>query len=281
MSNMGEIGSLGDLFKGRRGLITGIANERSLAWTVAKMCSDAGAKLALTYQGEAVEKNANVLAKETNCSILEVCDVLDQESIAKLFKVIGQKWGKIDFLLHSIGFSNRHELRGRYVDTTLENFLMTMNVSCYSFTAMARHAAELMKEDGGSLLTLSYYGAEKSIPNYNVMGVAKAALESSVRYIAADLGKDKIRANALSAGPVRTLASSGIGDFRLVLKWVEKNSPMRCNVSHVDVAKSAFYLLSDLSSGVTGEVLHVDNGCNSVGMASIDSFLEEDKDASK
>lgn len=260
------------LLNGKRGIITGIANEKSLAWSIAKLCSDSGAEIAITYQGPIVEKNAYILAKETHCSIVEACDVSSQESIEHVFDVIKERWGRLDFMLHAIGFSDKNELRGRYADTSQSNFLMTMNVSCYSLTAMARHAANLMEDNGGSLLTLSYFGAEKSIPNYNVMGVAKAALESSVRYLAADLGKNGIRVNALSAGPVRTLASSGIGDFKLVLKLVEQNAPLRRNITTEEVAKCALFLLSDLSSGVTGEVLHVDGGYNSIGMMTLDAM---------
>ena len=263
------------LMSGMRGLITGIANEKSLAWSIAKACSEAGADLALTYQGSLVEKNVRILAKETNSEIVEICDVNSQESIANVFDIIAKKWGKLDFVLHAIGFSNKDELRGRYVDTSLENFLNTMNVSCYSFTAMAKHAAALMS-DGGTLLTLTYFGSERYVPNYNVMGLAKAALESSVRYLASDLGKNGIRVNALSAGPVRTLASSGIGDFRSVLKWVEKNAPLRRNITHLDVAKSAVFLLSEMSSGVTGEILYVDNGYNTVGVCPLDSIKDSE-----
>lgn len=267
--------SVTDLLKGKRGLITGVANEKSLAWTIAKLCYNAGAQIAIAYQGPAVEKSAKALAQDTNCNIIEVCDVGSQESIAHMFDVIADKWGYLDFVLHAIGFSDKNELRGRYVDTSQENFLMTMNISCYSFTSMAKSAACLMKGRRGSMLTLSYLGAERSIPNYNVMGVAKAALESSVRYLAADLGKDGIRVNALSAGPVRTLASSGIGDFKLVLKWVEQNAPMRKNVTTDDVARSALFLLSDLSSGISGEVMHVDNGYHSIGMCALENIKQD------
>lgn len=253
------------LLHGKKGLIMGIANDKSIAWGIAQACAAQGAELALSYQGEILEKRLIPLAKELGTEFLVVCDVTDQASIVQAFDVIRAKWGRLDFVVHAIGFSDKSELKGRYVDTSLENFLNTMNVSCYSFTKVAKHAAELMQESG-ALLTLTYYGAEKSIPNYNVMGVAKSALESSVRYIAADLGRNNIRVNAISAGPIKTLAASGISDFRSFLKLAEQASPLKRNVTIQDVAKTAVYLLSDLSSGVTGEILHVDSGYNSIGM---------------
>ncbi|NDW52369.1 enoyl-ACP reductase FabI [Aliiroseovarius sp. PrR006] len=259
-----------ELMKGKRGLIMGLANDKSIAWGIAKACADAGAELAFSYQGEALKKRVGPLADQLGSDIVLECDVADQASIDALFAELEKKWGKLDFIVHAIGFSDKNELRGRYVDTSPENFRMTMDISVYSFTAVARRAADLMT-DGGSMLTLTYYGAEQVMPHYNVMGVAKAALEASVRYLAEDLGKDGIRVNSISAGPIKTLAASGIGDFRYILKWNELNSPLRRNVSINDVGNSALYLLSDLGSGVTGETHHVDAGYHVVGMKAVDA----------
>jgi enoyl-[acyl-carrier protein] reductase I len=261
------------LMAGKRGLIMGVANERSIAWGIAKATSAQGAQLAFTYQGEALEKRVRPLAQSIGSDILEPCDVTDAASVEALFDNLGKKWGKLDFAVHAIAFSDKDQLKGRYVDTTRDNFTRTMDISCYSFTEMCRFAAPLMK-DGGSLLTLTYYGAERVMPHYNVMGVAKAALEASVRYLAADLGKQGIRVNAISAGPIKTLAASGIGDFRHILKWNELNSPLRRNVTTEEVGGSALYLLSDLGSAVTGEVHHVDSGYNVIGMMAVDNAAE-------
>jgi enoyl-[acyl-carrier protein] reductase I len=260
----------GTLMKGKRGLIMGLANDKSLAWGISRYVAAQGAELAFTFQGEALEKRVRPLAGSLNSKIILPCDVTDEASMNAVFEAIGKEWGKLDFLVHAIGFSDKNELRGRYVDTSFANFAMTMNISCYSFTALAQRAVPLMK-DGGSLLTLTYYGAERVMPHYNVMGVAKAALESSVRYLAADLGGAKIRVNAISAGPVKTLAASGIGDFRYILKWNELNAPMQRNTTLDDVGGAALYLLSDLSTGTTGEVLHVDSGYHVVGMKRVDA----------
>jgi enoyl-[acyl-carrier protein] reductase I len=259
-----------EILKGKRGLIMGVANERSLAWGIAQACHQAGAELAFTYQGDALKKRVVPLAQSVNSDITLECDVSKMESIDQAFNKISKIWNKLDFVVHAIGFSDKNELRGRYVDTSLPNFEMTMNISVYSFTAVAQRAEQLMHE-GGSLLTLTYYGAEKVLPHYNVMGVAKAALEASVKYMAMDLGKKNIRVNCLSAGTVKTLAASGIGDFRYIMKWNELNSPLRRNVTQQEVGKSAIYLLSDLSSGVTGENLHVDAGYHVVGMKAEDA----------
>ena len=258
------------LMTGKRGLIMGLANEKSIAWGIAQACFEAGADMAFSYQGEALKKRVGPLAEKVGSDFLIECDVSDNSSILKLFAEIEKEWGQLDFLVHAIGFSDKTELRGRYVDTSLENFNMTMNISVYSFTAVARQAEKLMP-NGGSMLTLTYYGAEQVMPHYNVMGVAKAASETSVKYLAEDLGKDNIRVNAVSAGPIKTLAASGIGDFRYILKWNELNSPLRRNVTIDDVGKSALYLLSELGSGVTGEVLHVDSGYHIVGMKAVDA----------
>ena len=258
------------LMKGRRGLIMGLANDKSIAWGIAKALADQGAELAFSYQGDALKKRVEPLAAQIGSDFLAECDVADEASIDALFQTIATPWGKIDFLVHAIGFSDKNELRGRYVDTSADNFRMTMDISVYSFTAVARRAAAMMP-NGGSMLTLTYYGAERVMPHYNVMGVAKAALEASVRYLAEDFGKDGIRVNAISAGPIKTLAASGIGDFRYILKWNELNSPLRRNVSQEDVGKSALYLLSDLGSGVTGETHHVDSGYHIVGMKAVDA----------
>jgi len=260
----------GEFMKGKRGLIMGVANQHSLAWGIAKELHAAGAEIAFTYQGEVFEKRVRPLANEIGVTHLLSCDVREEESIKNAFSILEKEWGKIEFIVHAIGYSDKEELKGQYLATTRENFLSTMDISCYSFTAVARHAMPLMKE-GGSLLTLTYYGAERVMPHYNVMGVAKAALEASVRYLAADMGSKNIRVNALSAGPIKTLAASGIGDFRYILKWNENNSPLRRNVTTEDVGRTGLYLLSDLSSGVTGEVVHVDSGYHVVGMKAIDS----------
>ena len=263
-------GGFKGLLAGKRGLVMGVANDKSIAWAIAKSCADAGAEIAFTYQGEALKRRVEPLAASIGSSILLPCDVTDEASLDATFETIKQQWGKLDFVLHAIAFSDKEELRGRYVDTSAANFQLTMNISCYSFTAVAQRAEPLMTA-GGSLLTLTYYGAERVMPHYNVMGVAKAALEASVRYLAADLGRKNIRVNALSAGPMRTLAAAGIGDFRYILKWNELNSPLRRNVTQDDVGGSGLYLLSDLSSGVTGETHHVDCGYHLVGMKAEDA----------
>ncbi|MDG2259334.1 MAG: enoyl-ACP reductase FabI [Paracoccaceae bacterium] len=258
------------LMQGKRGLIMGLANDKSIAWGIAKACADAGAELAFSYQGDALKKRVDPLAAQLGSNIVLPCDVGDEGSIDTLFDALEEKWGKLDFVVHAIGFSDKGELRGRYVDTTRDNFTMTMDISVYSFTAVMQRAEKMMK-DGGSAITMTYYGAERIMPHYNVMGVAKAALEASVRYMAEDLGKDGIRVNAISAGPIKTLAASGIGDFRYIMKWNEYNSPLRRNVTIDDVGKSALYLLSDLGSGVTGETHHVDAGYHVVGMKAVDA----------
>ena len=259
-----------DLMAGKRGLIMGLANDKSIAWGIAKALADAGAELAFSYQGDALKKRVDPLAAQLGSDIVMECDVSDQSSLDRLFSDLEAKWGKMDFVVHAIGFSDKNELRGRYVDTSPENFAMTMDISVYSFTAVAKRAAAMLP-DGGSMLTLTYYGAERVMPHYNVMGVAKAALEASVRYLAEDLGKDGIRVNSISAGPIKTLAASGIGDFRYIMKWNEYNSPLRRNVSIDDVGGSALYLLSNLGAGVTGETHHVDAGYHVVGMKAVDA----------
>ena len=259
-----------NLMQGKRGLIMGLANDKSIAWGIAKACAEAGAEMCFSYQGDALKKRVEPLAAQVGSDFVAECDVADAISVDALFEAIKQRWGKLDFIVHAIGFSDKSELRGRYVDTSLDNFRMTMDISVYSFTAVAQRAEKLMTE-GGSMLTLTYYGAEQVMPHYNVMGVAKAALEASVMYLAEDLGKDNIRVNAISAGPIKTLAASGIGDFRYIMKWNELNSPLRRNVTTEDVGKSALYLLSDLGSGVTGETLHVDAGYHVVGMKAVDA----------
>lgn len=258
------------IMKGKKGLIMGVANDRSIAWGIAKTVSDQGAELAFTYQGEALERRVKPLAEQVNSNIVLPCDVTDEESLDKTFKTIEKEWGKIDFIVHAIAFSDKNELDGRYVDTTRENFKRTMDISVYSFTAVAQKALPILSEDA-SLLTLTYYGAERVMPHYNVMGVAKAALEASVRYLATDLGPEGVRVNAISAGPIKTLAASGIGDFRYIMKWNEYNAPLQRNVTIEDVGRSGLYLLSDLGSGVTGEVLHVDAGYHTVGMVDVDN----------
>jgi enoyl-[acyl-carrier protein] reductase I len=258
------------LMAGKRGLIMGLANDRSLAWGIARQLGDHGAELAFSYQGEALEKRVRPLAEQVGSSLLVDCDVSNMDALDRTFAELKKSWDRLDFIVHAIGFSDKNELRGGYVDTSLDNFLMTMNISVYSFVAVAQRAREMMT-DGGSLLTLSYYGAEKVIPHYNVMGVAKSALETSVKYLAADLGRENIRVNAISAGPIKTLAASGIGDFRYIMKWNEYNSPLRRNVTIEDVGGAGLYLLSDLASGVTGEIHHVDAGYNVVGMKAEDA----------
>ncbi|MFN3725728.1 MAG: enoyl-ACP reductase FabI [Allosphingosinicella sp.] len=258
------------LMKGKRGLIMGLANDRSLAWGIAKALAEQGAELAFSYQGEAMEKRVRPLAEQLGSDLLINCDVSDMAELDSAFAKLGERWPTIDFLVHAIGFSDKNELRGKYVDTSLDNFLLTMNISAYSFVAVTTRARAMMP-NGGSILTLSYYGAEKVIPHYNVMGVAKAALETSVKYLAVDLGPENIRVNAISAGPIKTLAASGIGDFRYILKWNELNSPLKRNVTIEDVGGGALYLLSDLASGVTGEIHHVDCGYNAIGMKAEDA----------
>ncbi|AKQ41136.1 enoyl-(acyl-carrier-protein) reductase NADH [Aurantiacibacter atlanticus] len=258
------------LMAGKKGLIMGLANDRSLAWGIAQMLREAGAELAFSYQGEALKKRVAPLAEQVGSDFLIDCDVSDMGAMDEAFAQIEKRWGKMDFLIHAIGFSDKNELRGEYVDTSLENFLMTMNISAYSLVAVAKRARPLMR-DGGSIVTLTHYGAEKVVPHYNVMGVAKAALETSVQYLANDLGPENIRVNAISAGPIKTLAASGIGDFRYILKWNELNAPLRRNVTIEDVGGAGLYLCSDLSSGVTGETHHVDAGYHVVGMKQEDA----------
>ncbi|MBH5321362.1 enoyl-ACP reductase FabI [Aurantiacibacter sediminis] len=258
------------LMAGKKGLIMGLANDKSLAWGIAKKLHEQGAEMAFSYQGEALKKRVGPLAEQVGSDFLIECDVADMANMDAAFAEIEKRWGKLDFLVHAIGFSDKSELRGKYVDTSLDNFLMTMNISAYSLVAAAKRAAPLMSE-GGSIVTLTYYGAEKVIPHYNVMGVAKAALETSVQYLANDLGPDNIRVNAISAGPIKTLAASGIGDFRYILKWNELNAPLRRNVTIEDVGGAGLYLCSDLSSGVTGETHHVDAGYHVVGMKQEDA----------
>ena len=258
------------LMAGKRGLVMGLANDRSIAWGIAKALATQGAELAITYQVEALEKRVRPLAEELHAPIIMLCDLMVPEQVDALFEEIKQRWGRLDFVVHAVAFSDKSELSGDYVATTRGNFLRTMDVSVYSFTDLAQRALPLMT-DGGSLVTLTYYGAERVMPHYNVMGVAKAALEASVRYLAADLGKRRIRVNAISAGPIKTLAASGIGDFRYILKWNEFNAPMRRNVTIDEVGNAALYLLSDLGTGVTGEVMHVDCGYHVVGMLAVDA----------
>jgi enoyl-[acyl-carrier protein] reductase I len=258
------------IMAGKRGIVMGVANDRSIAWGITSALAAHGAELAFTYQSEALEKRVRPLAESVGSNILIPCDVSDEKSIDAAFARIAEEWGSIDFLVHAIAFSDKNELDGEYLATTRTNFLNTMDISVYSFTAVAQRAVPIMNE-GGSLLTLTYYGAERVMPHYNVMGVAKAALEASVRYMATDLGGRNIRVNAISAGPIKTLAASGIGDFRYILKWNEYNSPLKRNVTTEEVGRSALFLLSDLGSGVTGEVLHVDAGYHTVGMVSVDS----------
>jgi enoyl-[acyl-carrier protein] reductase I len=262
------------LLAGKKGLVLGLANDRSIAWGIAKAASEAGADIAFTYQGEPLLKRVEPLVKELNPdNLLLPCDVTDEASVAAVFETLKETWGTIDFVVHAVAFSDKDQLKGKYMDTTRDNFLLTMDVSVFSFTDIAKRAAAIMN-DGGSMLTLSYLGAERVMPHYNVMGVAKAALEASVRYLAADLGDRGIRVNAISAGPIKTLAASGIGDFRYILKWNQFNSPMQRNVTIDDVGSSGLYLLSDLSRGVTGEVHHVDSGYHTVGMMNMYSVGE-------
>ncbi len=259
-----------NLMAGKRGIILGLANKRSIAWGICKSLADAGAEIALTYQGEALGKRVVPLAEELGAWVVGECDVTDETSMDRVFADLEKKWGRMDFMVHAIGFSDKNELTGRYVDTSPANFRMSMDISVYSFTALAQRAEKLMSE-GGSMLTLTYYGAEKVMPHYNVMGVAKAALEASVRYLAVDLGKQNIRVNAISAGPIKTLAASGIGDFRYILKWNEYNSPLKRTTTIEEVGDSALYLLSDLGRGTSGEILHVDSGYHVVGMKAVDA----------
>ncbi len=258
------------LMKGKRGLIMGVANDRSIAWGIAETCHNHGAELAFTFQGDALEKRVRPLADSVQSKIVVPCDVTDHKSIDATFSAVEKEWGSLDFVVHAIAYSDKNELDGMYLNTTRENFLKTMDISVYSFTAVAQRAVPLMK-NGGSLITMSYHGAERVMPHYNVMGVAKAALEASVRYLANDVGKNGIRVNAISAGPIKTLAASGIGDFRYILKWNELNSPLRRNVTTQEVGGAGLFLLSDLGAGVTGEVLYVDSGYHTVGMVCVDS----------
>ena len=258
------------IMAGKKGLIMGLANDRSLAWGIAQKLAENGAELAFSYQGEALERRVRPLAEQLGSNLLVDCDVSDMAALDRTFAKLRESWDSLDFVVHAIGFSDKNELRGKFVDTSLDNFLLTMNISVYSFVAVAQRAARMM-QSGGSLLTLSYYGAEKVIPHYNVMGLAKAALETSVKYLAMDLGPDGIRVNAISAGPIKTLAASGIGDFRYIMKWNEYNSPLRRNVTIEDVGGAGLYLCSDLSAGVTGEIHHVDAGYNVVGMKAEDA----------
>ena len=253
------------LLAGKKGIITGVANQLSIAWAIAQLAKEHGAEIALTYQGEVLEKRVMPLAEELGCAFVAECDVTDEASMDRLFETAKKKWGKIDFIIHGIAFADKDELRGRYIDTSLPNFLNSMNISCYSLTALAKRAEPLMK-DGGSIITLTYYGAEKVIPFYNVMGLAKSALETSVKYLAYDMGPGNIRVNAISAGPIKTLAASGIGDFKSMLKIHESTSPLKRNTTQQDVAGAAVYLLSELANGVTGEIHYVDSGYNVMGM---------------
>ncbi len=260
----------GNLMKGKRGIIMGVANNRSIGWGIAQALHAQGAEIAFTYQGEALEKRIYPLAESIGSDVVVPCDVTSDEDIDRAFNEVKEKWGKIDFLVHAIGYSDKEELKGEYVDTSRKNFQNTMDISCYSFTAVAKRAREMMT-DGGSMVTLTYLGGERVLPHYNVMGVAKAALEASVRYLAADLGKDNIRVNAISAGPLKTLAASGIGDFRYIFKWNEYNAPLKRNTTLEDVGGAGLYLLSDLGQGVTGETHHVDCGYHIVGMKALDA----------
>jgi enoyl-[acyl-carrier protein] reductase I len=262
-----------EIMKGKKGLVMGVANDRSIAWGLSKALADAGAELAFTYQGESLAKRVRPLAESLGSHLVIPCDVSDEESLDAAFKQIEEQFGQLDFVIHAIAYSDKSELDGLYLNTSRENFKHTMDISVYSFTAVAQRAVPLMKE-GGSLLTLTYYGAERVMPHYNVMGVAKAALEASVRYLATDLGPKNIRVNAISAGPIKTLAASGIGDFRFILKWNEYNAPLRRNITIEDVGNSGLFLLSDLGSGITGEVMHVDAGYHTVGMVAVDKISE-------
>lgn len=261
---------VGTLLKGKKGIVMGLANDKSLAWGIALAAAKQGAEIAITYQGEIMEKRVAPLAAELGSNFIIPCDVSDEDSIDQMVKIVESKWGKLDFIVHAIGFSDKNELKGRYVDTSLGNFLNTMHISCYSFTQVIKKIEHLM-HDGGSCLTLTYHGAERVMPHYNVMGVAKAALEASVKYLANDLGSKNIRVNAISAGPIKTLAASGISDFRYILKWNEYNAPLRRNTTIWDVGKAALFLLSELSSGTTGENIYVDSGYHVVGMKQVDA----------
>ena len=267
---MTQTGTSNGVMHGKKGLIMGVANDRSIAWGIAAKLAEQGAKLAFTFQGEALQKRVIPLAASIGSDLVMPCDVTDATSMDAVFSTLQQKWGKLDFVLHAIAYSDKEELKGDYVDTSRQNFQRTMDISVYSFTAVAKRAAAIMN-DGGSMLTLTYYGAERVMPHYNVMGVAKAALEASVRYLAVDLGGRNVRVNGLSAGPMKTLAASGIGDFRYILKWNQHNSPLKRNVTLDDVGGAGVYLLSDLSSGVTGEIHHVDCGYHVVGMKAVDA----------
>ena len=267
---MTQTGTSNGVMQGKKGLIMGVANDRSIAWGIAAKLAEQGAELAFTFQGEALQKRVTPLAASVGSDLVMPCDVTDEVSMDAVFSTLKQKWGKLDFVLHAIAYSDKEELKGGYVDTSRQNFQRTMDISVYSFTAVAKRAAEMMN-DGGSMLTLTYYGAERVMPHYNVMGVAKAALEASIRYLAVDLGGRNIRVNGLSAGPMKTLAASGIGDFRYILKWNQYNSPLKRNVTLDDVGGAGMYLLSDLSSGVTGETHHVDCGYHVVGMKAVDA----------
>jgi enoyl-[acyl-carrier protein] reductase I len=267
---MNSVADVSGIMAGKRGLVMGVANERSIAWGISAAAAAQGAELAFTYQGDALKKRVEPLAASIGSSLVMPCDVTDEASMNAIFEELKKTWGSIDFIVHAIAYSDKEELKGEYVDTTRDNFQRTMDISVYSFTALARRAAELMT-DGGSMITLTYYGAERVMPHYNVMGVAKAALEASVRYLAVDLGGKNIRVNGLSAGPMKTLAASGIGDFRYILKWNEYNSPLKRNVTLDDVGGAGVYLLSDLSSGVSGETHHVDCGYHVVGMKAVDA----------
>lgn len=258
------------LLAGKKGLIMGVANDRSIAWGIAQQAALHGAQLGFTFQGDALEKRVRPLAASVNSTLVVPCDVCDDAAIDATFDAVEKEWGELDFIVHAIAFSDKNELDGLYLNTTRANFNKTMDISCYSFTAVAQRAARLMK-NGGSMITLSYYGAERVMPHYNVMGVAKAALEASVRYLATDLGANNIRVNAISAGPIKTLAASGIGDFNYILKWNAANAPLNRNVTQNEVGGSALFLLSDLGSGVTGEVLHVDAGYHTVGMLNVNT----------
>jgi enoyl-[acyl-carrier protein] reductase I len=267
------MGERSGLMAGKRGLVMGVANDRSIAWGIARAIAAEGAGLAFTYQGEALLKRVKPLADSVGATHILPCDVTDEGSLDAVFAALGEDWGAIDFVVHAIAFSDKEELKGRYVETSRQNFTMTLDISCYSFTAVCQRAIKLMPK-GGSLLTLTYYGAERVMPHYNVMGVAKAALEASVRYLAADLGSQGVRVNAISAGPIKTLAASGIGDFRYILRWNELNSPLKRNVTIEQVGSAALYLLSDLAQGVSGEVHHVDSGYHVVGMLRTDAVPE-------
>jgi enoyl-[acyl-carrier protein] reductase I len=260
----------GTLMKGKRGLIMGVANDKSIAWGITQYLAAQGAEIAFTYQGEALERRVRPLAESVGGKLILPCDVSDMASVDSVFETLKKEWGTLDFVVHAIGFSDKNELKGKYVDTSLDNFLMTMNISVYSFTAVAKRAAEMMP-NGGSLLTLTYLGAERVTPHYNVMGLAKAALEASVKYLAVDLGGQNIRVNSISAGPIKTLAAMGIGDFRYILKWNELNAPLKRNTTIEDVGGAGLFLLSDLGAGTTGENLHVDSGYHVVGMKAIDA----------